>query len=137
MSADRPGGGKGNGAVPHAPEDGPTGLAERENALFKAAEAGDIAALAALARDGADVNAVEGQGRAPLHVAVFMRQTGAARVLIEAGADANAADAEGVTPLDMADHVGDDESVRMLLDAGARPPKGFRRKRRGRGRTDR
>ncbi len=58
--------------------------------LFAAAATGDAAAIARLAASGAVVDARDGHGRTPLHVAAYARQHAAMRALVKAGADPNA-----------------------------------------------
>lgn len=62
--------------------------------VFAAAAKGDAPAIARLASQGADVNAKDGRGRTPLHVAAFMKQSEAMRALAAAGADPNALDGD-------------------------------------------
>ena len=58
--------------------------------LFAAADAGSAADVARLAAAGADVNAHDGYGRTPLHVAAYARRHDAMRALAKAGANPNA-----------------------------------------------
>jgi len=58
--------------------------------LFAAADAGNAAAIARLAGAGAGVDARDGYGRTPLHVAAYARRHDAMRALARAGADPNA-----------------------------------------------
>jgi len=58
--------------------------------LFAAAAIGDTAAIARLAASGAVVDARDGHGRTPLHVAAYAQQHDAMRALVKAGADPNA-----------------------------------------------
>jgi len=58
--------------------------------LFAAADAGDAAAIARLAAAGNPVDARDGHGRTPLHVAAYARRHDAMRALARAGADPNA-----------------------------------------------
>ncbi len=60
--------------------------------LFAAAARGDVAAIGRLAAAGERVDARDGHGRTPLHVATFLGQREAMRALVRAGADANALD---------------------------------------------
>ena len=52
--------------------------------LFRAAHHGDVAAIRQLASEGADVDARDATGRAPIHVAAFAFQDDALRALAEA-----------------------------------------------------
>jgi hypothetical protein len=58
--------------------------------LFAAAARGDAAAIPALAAGGASVQARDGHGRTPLHVAAFFARTDTMRALVRVGADPNA-----------------------------------------------
>jgi len=70
----------------------PPTTAERRayGGLFAAADAGNAADVARLAAAGADVNARDGYGRTPLHVAAYARRHDAMRALAKAGANPNA-----------------------------------------------
>ena len=87
--------------------------------LHAAAQKGDIAKLEKLAAAKADLNARDGNGRTPLHVATFAKQREAIRALVKAGADINLLDKDrydGVTIASVAD---DEETLRALLASGA------------------
>ncbi|HKW38981.1 MAG TPA: ankyrin repeat domain-containing protein [Burkholderiales bacterium] len=58
--------------------------------VFAAAAAGDAALIKALAAKGAKLDARDGRGRTPLHVAAFGAKHDAMRALVAAGADPNA-----------------------------------------------
>src|SRR5262245_44138359 len=62
--------------------------------LHAAAAQGDAAEVERLVSGGADVNAVDGHRRTPLHVAVHLRHREAAQALLKAGANPNALDAQ-------------------------------------------
>ncbi|MDB5963923.1 MAG: hypothetical protein JWQ72_423 [Polaromonas sp.] len=86
--------------------------------LHAAAQKCDVGKIDKLAAK-ADLNARDGNGRTPLHVASFARQREAIRALVKAGADINLLDRDrydGVTIASVAD---DDETLRVLLAAGA------------------
>ena len=69
---------------------------------------------------GADVNARDGRGWTPLHLAVVSDQhASVASGLLEAGADVNLPDGRGNTPLHEAAERGNLDFVRTLLGAGA------------------
>ena len=95
----------------------------REIAQYKgvlaAAARGDAAEIKRLAAGGADVNARDGYGRTPLHVATFRKNRDAINALVKAGADINATESDrydAVTIAAVADDVG---TLRMLLHLGA------------------
>ena len=67
---------------------GPTAAeAARYTGLHAAAYRGDVAQIQRLAAARADLNARDGHGRTPLHVATFARQREAIRLLAAAGID--------------------------------------------------
>ena len=87
--------------------------------LHAAAHRGDAAQVASLAATGADINARDGNGRTPLHVATFARQREAIRALVKARAGIDLLENDrydGVTIASVAD---DEETLRVLLSLGA------------------
>jgi uncharacterized protein len=62
--------------------------------LHAAAAKGDPADIERLIKAGAAIEARDGHGRTPLHVAAFMQRQDAARALLRLGADANALEAQ-------------------------------------------
>ena len=89
----------------------PPGAGERGayTGLFAAARDGDAAAIRRLAAEGAKVDARDGRGRTPLHVAAHLKRHDAMRALVAAGADPNALEADrydAVTIAAVADDVG-------------------------------
>ena len=58
--------------------------------LFAAANTGDVAAIVKLIGGGAAVDARDGHGRTPLHVAAYAGRHDAMRALVKAGANPNA-----------------------------------------------
>ena len=74
-----------------------------------------------LVAQGADVNARDGIGNAPLHDATEHASPVAVQILLKAGADVNARNRSDVTPLHKAARHGSPEVVQALLDAGADP----------------
>jgi uncharacterized protein len=94
--------------------------AARYTGAHAAAWRGDLPALkAALARGGADVNARDGYGRTPLHVATFARQREALRALIAAGANLGLLENDRYDAVTIASVADDEETLRLLLQAGA------------------
>ena len=92
---------------------------ENQRALLKAAQIGDIPAIHAALRAGADVNAVDGTGYSALHIAVRAQHVESARCLLRHGAHVDAIQVAVGTPLALASVNGDLPMVRLLLDAGA------------------
>jgi uncharacterized protein len=94
-------------------------------ALHLAAFFGHAAAVKALIKAGADVNAEASNSFVkrvqPLHSAAANRDHECSRLLLYAGADVNAEQGDGFTPLMEAAQVGDVELARTYLDAGADP----------------
>ncbi len=91
--------------------------------LHAAAHKGDAAGIEKLASASRDLqtelNARDGNGRTPLHVATFARQSAAIRSLVKAGASIDLLDRDiydGVTIAAVAD---DEETLRTLLALGA------------------
>ena len=87
--------------------------------LHAAAQKGDTAKIDRLAATKADLNARDGNGRTPLHVAVFARQREAIRALARAGAGINLLDKDRYDGVTMASVAGDEETLRVLLASGA------------------
>ncbi len=88
--------------------------------VFAAAAKGDTAAIAKLAASGANVNAREGYGRTPLHVAAFMKQRAAMKALVDAGADPNALDADRYDMVTIAAVANDPATLEAALKLGNR-----------------
>lgn len=87
--------------------------------LANAVNAADADRIRFLISKGADVNAKDNSGYAPLHTAARQKHDDLIKLLIELKADVNAADGDGMTPLILAaerDHV---PSVQALIAAGA------------------
>ena len=82
--------------------------------------------VSAIFRRGADVDACDNGGNAPLHVACFMGKSSVARCLLDNGALTNVTNGEGATPLHLASagtRDGHHECVKVLLKFGANPRK--------------
>ena len=99
----------------------PTHIAagSREPSLIEAVKAGDRAAVDALLRSGADVNAAEADGTTALHWAAHNDDLQTLDALIRERADVNTKNRYGVTPLWLASTNGRPDVVGTLLRAGA------------------
>jgi ankyrin repeat protein len=89
--------------------------------LVKAVKAGDVQAVRALIKSGADVNVRAGDGSTPLLWAAHGSSVDIARALIGAGAAVDVANEYGITPLLQASRTGDAPMVDLLLRSGANP----------------
>lgn len=88
--------------------------------LMQAARSGDVATVARLLHEGADVDAARGDGLTVLHVAAQSGQEGVVEMLLQAGSDVHATTRIGAyTPLHLAARSGEDAVVQRLLNAGA------------------
>lgn len=94
-------------------------VAQSTAPLADAAEKKDAAKIAALLKNGDDVNAAQVDGMTALHWATYHDDLPTAILLIKAGANAKAANRYGVTPLSLACTNGNVEIVDLLLKAGA------------------
>ena len=91
-----------------------------ESPVADAAMRGDVEAVRALLREGADVNAAQGDGMTALHWASLEGDRAMAEVLLYAGASVSAMTRLGdYTPLHLAAQGGHDQVVTALLKAGA------------------
>jgi uncharacterized protein len=87
-----------------------------------AAMNGNIAAIRALLKQRADINAPQGDGTTALHWAAFRADVELARLLIDSGADVNAKTRNGeLTPLFLAAKSGSAPIIELLLKAGVDP----------------
>jgi ankyrin repeat protein len=99
---------------------GPTSAeAARYTGLHAAAQRGDVAPLQRLAAAGADLNATDGNGRTPLHVATFAQQREAIRALATAGADLDRLENDRYDAVTIAAVAGDEATLKTLLQLGA------------------
>jgi uncharacterized protein len=88
--------------------------------LFAAAAQGDVAAIAKAAAAGANVDARDGHGRTPLHVAAFAGRHDAMRALAKAGADPNALENDRYDMVTIAAVADDVPTLKVALDIGNR-----------------
>ena len=88
--------------------------------LVAAAEAGDLATLRRLLREGHDANAAGPDGATALHWVVRAEDEGAVAALLAAKARVSTPNALGITPAYIAAAQGHAAILRRLLDAGAR-----------------
>jgi ankyrin repeat protein len=87
-----------------------------------AAMRGDVEAVRALVKQGADVNAAHGDGMTALHWAAENGSVEIAQILVTAGASTSAVTRHGgFTPLHVAARAGRAEVAKALLAAGADP----------------
>jgi ankyrin repeat protein len=93
--------------------------AQAAASLADAAEKKDRARVAALLKQGADVNAAQADGMTALHWAAYHEDVPLTTQLLKAGAHADAANRYGVTPLSVACTNGNAVIVALLLEAGA------------------
>ena len=87
--------------------------------LHAAAARGVVPRLTLLTAARADVNARDGHGRTPLHVATYARQAEAIRALVQAGADLNALENDRYDAVTIAAVADDEATLRVLLQLGA------------------
>jgi uncharacterized protein len=95
------------------------GAASADGRLAAAIQNNDRTTALALIRDGADVNAAQGDGTTPLHWAVYRLDGDLVDMLLERGADPNAVNRYGATPLGEAVKAADVRMIDRLLSAGA------------------
>ena len=86
--------------------------------LHAAAAQGDTAAIDRLAASKTPIDARDGYGRTPLHVAVFLKQPAAARALVRHGADANALEAQKYDIVTIAAVANDVPMLKLALELG-------------------
>ena len=88
--------------------------------MHAAAQRGDVEALTRLvAASRASLEARDGHGRTPLHVATFARQRGAAAALLKLGAATGALESGRYDAVTIASVADDEETLRLLLTGGA------------------
>lgn len=87
--------------------------------MMKAVKANDPERVQRLLDGGADVNALESNGDAPLVMAAYLGHTDVVRVLLEAGADVTAVDpGMKATALHAAAYAGRTEAAALLIKHG-------------------
>ena len=92
----------------------------RYTGLHAAAARGDVSAIERLSASSPDaLEARDGRGRTPLHVATFERQRGAVGALIRAGANTSALENDRYDAVTIAAVADDEETLRVLLSLGA------------------
>ena len=106
--------------LPVAAQTGPSALEIAQyQGLHAAAQKGDVTEIEKLAASKAALNARDGNGRTPLHVATFARQQNAIRALVKAGADINLLENDRYDGITIASVADDEETLRVLLSLGA------------------
>src|SRR5687767_8454433 len=96
-------------------------VAAGDGPLATAVKAGNLQAVRALIKTGADVNARSGDGSSPLLWAAHRSNVEIARALVAAGAAVDVANDFGITPLLHASRIGDAAMVELLVRSGANP----------------
>ncbi|MGB0630182.1 MAG: ankyrin repeat domain-containing protein [Alphaproteobacteria bacterium] len=89
--------------------------------LLAAAARGDVATVAAMAKDKSLLDARDSYQRTPLMVAAYAGKHDAAKALIAAGADLNALERDRYDVVTIASVADDVEMLRIALEAGADP----------------
>lgn len=89
--------------------------------LMEAAAGGNVCIATLLITHGADVNAIDGDGDTPLHLAVRQYQLESVRLLLTNNADIDIQNNNGFTPLHEAAHLRDADAISILIKAGANP----------------
>lgn len=89
------------------------------NVLQMACARGNLERVAALLRQGHDINTSDEEGRTPLMYAVHCNQPECVRFLINQGANLNQQSKDGSTALHYAAFCGTEAMVLLLVDAGA------------------
>ncbi len=91
------------------------------NGLFKAVVEQDSAALKKAIAESGQVDIEDNHGRTPLHVAAYMADHEAMRLLVDAGADSNALEHDRYDIVTIAAVANDLPTLRLALELGASP----------------
>lgn len=89
--------------------------------LHAASVSGDTAPARAASGNAAALNARDGHGRTPLHVAAYYRQHEVMRALAKAGADINALDSQNYDIVTIAAVADDPATLLVALEIGCSP----------------
>ncbi len=100
--------------------------AGNEARLADAVQRRDHQAVRSLLKDGADVNAPQGDGATALHWAAYLEDADLTAMLIGAGARVDTPNNYGITPLALAAGNGNAAIIDQLLKAGADPNRAVR-----------
>jgi uncharacterized protein len=87
--------------------------------LHEAAAKGDVAEIEKLIAKGERPDLQDSRSRTPLHVAVYMKQHAAARVLLKLGANPNVREIDNYDIVTIAAVANDIEMLKLALEAGA------------------
>lgn len=102
----------------------PSGKVREPKTLAAASENGDVATARELIASGADVNALDGSGWAPLHSALRWGHAAIASALLDRGASLTVANPDGWTPLMFAARYGHPALAKRMIESGADPNPG-------------
>ncbi|MEO6565207.1 MAG: ankyrin repeat domain-containing protein [Casimicrobiaceae bacterium] len=89
--------------------------------LFAAASRGDAAQVERLVTQGGNVDARDGYGRTPLHVAAYARRHDVMRALVKAGANPNALESDRYDIITIAAVADDPVTLKTALELGGNP----------------